>query len=163
MTRLPTIVTHTFHPQRGPFENLCTLPHDDAERILDEMRAVGRCLNPSYLARRHATERWLRDARTAKLGATPLDHPIYFFVGDFSAGGGRDPARPCALTLALAELPEHAITFTYGDSMSSHEAFTLAEIAAVVAERGMPQRSFVELQLWDRTPLAAYSRRRTIR
>jgi hypothetical protein len=151
--RLPDIVTHTFHPQRGPFHNLCALSIGDAERILDEMRAVGRCVKPDYLARRHATERWLRDARTAKLGATPLEHPIYFFVGDFD--DGRDPARPCAITLALGELPAHAITFTYGDSMASNEAFTLAEIAAIVADRGMP-RSFVELQLWDRAPLAAY-------
>jgi hypothetical protein len=153
VTHLPDIVTHTFHPQRGPFRNLCALSLDDAERIVDEMRAVGRCMKPDYLARRHATERWLRDARTAKLGATPLEHPIYFFVGDLD--DGRDPARPHALTLMLAALPPSAITFTYGDSMSSHEAFTLAEITAIVAERGMPE-SFVELQLWDRAPLAAY-------
>jgi hypothetical protein len=144
---LPEIVTHTFHPQRGPFRNLCTLPLADAEQILDEMRAVGRCMKPDYLARRHATERWLRDARTAKLGATPCEHPIYFFVGNFD--DGRDPARPCAITMALADLPVGAMTFTYGDSMASHEAFTLAEMTAVVAQRGMPT-SFVELQLWDR-------------
>ena len=154
--RLPDVVTHTFHPARGPFHNLCALPDDEASRYLEEMRAVGRCLHPHYLARRRATEVWLREARTRKLGTTASDFPVYFFVGDFA--DGRDPARPMALTLPLAELPRHAMTFTYADSMSSQEAFTLEEMVAVVAEQGVPPRDsgFIELQLWDRTPLLKY-------
>ena len=163
MSRLPEIVTHTFHPDRGPFRNLCALPDVQAERVLGEMRAVGRCLHPNYLTRRRATESWLRDVRAMKLGKTPLELPIYFFVGDFA--DGRDPARPRSVQLPLAELPPHAITFSYGDSMSSGEAFTLAEVAALVAERGLPQREsdFIELQLWDSSPLLKYIARLSLR
>jgi len=154
-SRLPELVTHTFHPRRGPFHNLCELPALEAGRWLDEMRAVGRCLRPGYLARRHATEERLRAERGAKLGPTPLRHPIYFFLGDFA--DGRDPARPCSIRLPLSALPARAITFTWGDSMSGGELLTLTELEARVEAEGLPPREwgFIELQLWDRAPLIA--------
>ena len=180
MHRLPEVVTHNYDPARGLFRNLCALPAAEAERILDEIRVGGtRRIKANYLRRRHAVEDWLISERRRKLGATRLDRPIYFFLGDFA--DGLDPSRPASLVLPLAALPPDVLTFTYPDSMASlplsrhdhHRAerkdhhgkvFTLAEIREVVARFGLPgdrwkteasmrYDRFVEVQVWDDRPL----------
>jgi len=180
MGSLPDVVTHNYDPAHGPFGNLCALASEEAARILDAVCASGtRRLKPDYLERRLATERWLYEEATRKLGALRLRHPVYFFLGDFD--DGLDPSRPSSLILPLAHFPAAAITFTWPDSMASlplatkeeHAAdrrpyhgqvFTLDEIKAVVAQFGAPDRrsmpeasqrfsAFIEMQLWDRAPL----------
>ena len=180
MRRMPEVVTHNYDPERGPFRNLCDLPEAEAERILDEIRAGGtRRIKTDYLRRRHAVEDWLRSERRRKLGATPLDRPIYFFLGDFA--DGLDRSRPASLVLPLAALPPEVLTFTYPDSMASlplsredrhsvhrkdhhGQVFTLAEIEEVVARFGLPGARwkteesmrydrFVEVQVWNDRPL----------
>lgn len=181
MSLLPNVITHNYDPARGPFRNICTLAADEAERILDEIRKTGRRrLKPNYLQRRFATEGWLYEERTRKLGKPRLAHPIYCFLGDFH---GIDESRPRSIRLPLAAFSQEAITFTYPDSMTSlplatlvehhndrkpyhGHVFTLDEIAAVVSEYGLPgteyDRSatrydtFIEVQIWDDRPLREY-------
>jgi hypothetical protein len=181
MARLPAIITHNYDPDRGPFRNICTLSGDEAERILDEIRATGkRNLRPSYLQRRLATEEWLRAERTRKLGPLPVAHPIYCFLGNFD---GVDSSRPLSIRIPLATFAREAITFTYPDSMASlplatrdehrgdrrpyhGQVFTLEEIEAVVAAFGMPGAgpgqsahrydTFIEVQIWDDKPQRDY-------
>jgi hypothetical protein len=181
VTRLPANITHNYDPDRGPFRNICTLSGDEAERILNEIRATGkRNLKPNYLQRRLATEEWLRAERTRKLGRPPLAHPIYCFLGDFD---GVDSSRPLSIRIPLASFTREAITFTYPDSMASlplatrdehrgdrrpyhGHVFTLEEIEEVVAAFGMPGAghgrpasrydTFIEAQIWDDRPLRDY-------
>lgn len=173
MTRLPMIVTHNYDVRYGPFRNVCDLSDDEAEKILREQREPhGRSLKPHYMARRRATEVWLRQESRVKLGRTPLERPIYFFVGDFS--DGKDPVRPNSIKLDLAELPPMIATFTYTDSMASYLGslkansrcsdapffglvFTRSEIEAIVSRYGMPQTGFIEMQLWDDLALRSVS------
>ncbi len=180
--RLPSVVTHNYDPDRGPFRNLCSLSDGDAQTVLAAIGAEGhRSIKPNYLARRRAAEAWLLSERTRKLGAPKLRHPIYFFLGDMSDGA--DPSRPRSYVVPLASLPADAITFTYPDSMASHligfrddlaherlphhgKLFTLAEIADLIAREGLPGKRwqvetgrrhdrFIEMQLWEPVPLAA--------
>ncbi len=160
MFRFPTVITHTYHPARGALRNVCALPDDEAERVLDAIRASGTArLRPTYLAKRRATEAWLIGERIRLLGPTPLARPLYFFLGDFA--DGLDPSRPCALVLPLAAFAPEILTFTLADSMEAIEdagpVLTLAEVTAHVAAHGLPDR-FIEVQVWDTAPLDSFSR-----
>lgn len=176
MDALPAIVTHIYHPARGPFRNLCEAGPASAEDILSGIAAEGRRrVKPNYLERRFETETWLRRRRTAKLGPPALRCPIYFFLGDFADGA--DPSRPASIRVPLSWFAPETVTFTYPDSMASlplghhpdhaaerqpyhGEVFTLTELEAVVATYGLPGQRwrsdqtrrfdrFIEMQLWD--------------
>jgi len=176
----PTVITHNYHPDRGPLRNICDLPDEAAERILDNIRAAGTArLRASYLRKRRVTEAWLIAERTRRLGPPRLPRPLYFFLGDFA--DGLDPSRPQSVVLPLAALAPEMLTFTYPDSMASfslarrdgHAAdrkphhgrvFILEEIRALVADEGLPDPRgdarfdrFIEVQVWDDTPLKPLS------
>ncbi|WP_141740278.1 hypothetical protein [Bosea sp. BIWAKO-01] len=180
---IPDVVTHNYDPARGPFMNICELPEIEAERILQEIRKSGlRSIKLDYLPRRRLTEDWLIRERRQKLGATKLERPIYFFLGDFA--DGKDASRSASIVMRLQDLPPETLTFTYPDSMASlpiatrddHRAhrkpyhghvFTLDEIRSVVAEFGLPDDRwktepalkygrFIEVQIWDDRPLKDY-------
>jgi hypothetical protein len=181
MATVPDVVTHNYDPKRGPFRNICKLSHAEAVALLAEIAASsGRSIKADYLSRRLETEDWLRSERNRKLGATRLERPIYFFLGDFA--DGRDPSRPESFVVPLAAFPPEVLTFTYPDSMASlaiarrdshiphrrayhGQVFTLREIKDVVATYEMPGERwkteaamqydrFIEMQLWDERPLA---------
>lgn len=177
--RLPEVVTHNYDPDRGRFQNLCTLPDAEAEAILGSIHASGRrTIKPNYLNRRRRTEAWLLSERSRKLGVPPLRHPIYFFLGDMADGA--DPSRPASIVFPLSKFTHDMVTFTYPDSMASlplgtdvehagerkpyhGQVFTLDELRDVVSAFGMPRRTrfafgegpdrFIEVQLWDDGPL----------
>jgi hypothetical protein len=180
MSSLPAVITHRYHPSRGIGGNVCDLPEAEAERILQSLRAMGRGLRPDYLRKRLRVEDWLISAKNEKLGPTPLLRPVYFFLGDFTAA--EDPSRPAALVMPLAAFPPDCLTFTYADSMTSHQlgiididhlaraeshhgrVFTRTEIAEVIATLGLPQDQwrinagawrdlFIEVQVWDDRPI----------
>lgn len=181
MALLPSVITHTYDPARGPFRNILTLAYDEAERILEDIRQMEhRKYKPNYLQRRIATEEWLYTERTRKLGKPQLRHPIYFFLGEFY---GTDMARPASIRIPLIEFSHQAITFTFPDSMTSlplatliehqqdcqpyhGQVFTLDEIESVVSKYGMPGSAidgaksrydtFIEVQIWDENPLRKY-------
>jgi len=170
MRSLPDLVTHNYHPARGIGGNICNLPRNEAERILDELRAMGRGLRPDYLQKRLRVEDWLIAEKNEKLGDTPLSRPIYFFLGDFA--DGKDRSRPAALVMPLTALSPGILTFTYADSMTSHQiglagtdypygnVFTRREIGDVAAkfdgwEKGPGEWRdvFIEVQVWDDRPI----------
>jgi hypothetical protein len=185
MNPIPQVITHNYHPELGPFRNICHLPPPEAESVLDKIRATGeRRIKADYLARRLTVEEWLTRESRKKLGSVRLERPIYFFLGNFA--DGLDPSRPESYALPLAEFSPDMLTFTYPDSMASlplatgaehardrkpyhGRVFTLREIEAVVAEFGMPgQRwrtdpsmhhdKFIEVQVWDDRPIKRFLR-----
>lgn len=162
---MPDVVTHRYDPVRGACLNLCTLPDEQASRVLDRLRRDSRPgLKLDYLQQRRATEKWLCAAATAVLGGSCDAPPAYFFLGDFSYGVDR--SRPAALVIRLASLPAGSMTFTLGDSMTVAreteprvyrlediaQLFTAREVLAQfeVCDRERIQERFVEMQLWDR-------------
>ena len=177
MAAFPAIVTHNYHPARGIGGNVCNLPTAEAERILDDIRTLGRGLRPDYLRKRLLVEDWLITAKNAKLGRTALQRPIYFFLGNFA--DGKDPSRPDSLVMPLAAFSPSSLTFTCSDSMTSYQigivgadrpayperrcgkVFTRTEIEEVVAALDLPNdqwepgawRDFIEVQVWDDRPI----------
>lgn len=175
---LPDVVTHTYHPVRGAFRNVCDLPFSDAEEILAAIRAEsGSYRKPDYLERRLRTESWLIAERTRKLGRTPLSRPIYFFLGDMADRWDR--SRPASIIVPLRAFDPGVLTFTYPDSMTScpqsrghvthachGQVYTLSEIEDVVRRFGFPDPklprylrgadAFIETQVWDDRPLAPF-------
>lgn len=178
--RLPAVVTHIYDPGRGPFRNRCDLADEEAASVLDEIGRSGRrTIKPNYLARRRATEAWLRKERARRFGPACPPNPVYSFLGDVADGA--DPSRPCSLVMPLSRFDPSIVTFTYPDSMASFllgfrrdlaeqrlphhgKLFTLPEIEALVASEGLPgdrwrhdpvrrHDRFIEMQLWDKRSL----------
>jgi hypothetical protein len=183
MNPIPQVITHNYHPERGPFRNICHLPPPEAESVLDEIRAAGhRRIKADYLERRLAAEEWLIRESRRRLGSVRLERPIYFFLGNFS--DGRNPSRPDSFVIPLTGFAPDKLTFTYPDSMASFplgtrdeharerkpyhgRVFTLQEIEDVVAEFGMPGNrwatepsmrhdKFLEVQVWDDRPIERF-------
>ena len=183
MSVIPDVITHNYDPVRGIGKNICDLPACQAEQILEEIRASRtRHIKVNYLKRRIAVEDWLTAERYKKLGATVLNRPIYFFLGNFA--DGEDPSRPASLIMPLDAFQPEALTFTYPDSMASlpiatHEhhlfhrkpyhgrVFTLPEIKDVVSQFGLPGAhwktdttmqydKFIEVQVWDNRPIKSF-------
>jgi hypothetical protein len=167
---IPDVVTHLYDPAIGVCPNICSLSDFEALRVLDQLRRKFRpTLKSDYLTRRRTTERWLSEAASVVLGRRLDLRPGYFFLGDFSHT--IDRSRPAVLTVPLSTLPPDAVTFTLGDSMSVVEqarrtVYSLDEVVALFADGdavagfGLSdgcgfQDRFVEVQLWDRSPLSA--------
>jgi hypothetical protein len=180
MIAIPDVATHNYDPKRGAFRNICDLPQAEAATILAEIAASGtRTIKADYLSRRLATEDWLQSEKNRKLGATRLERPVYFFLGDFA--DGRDASRLASFVFPLTAFSPEVLTFTYPDSMASFaiarrdvhlaqrkeyhgEVFTVREIAVVIAKHGMPGERwktepamqydrFIEMQVWDDRPI----------
>jgi hypothetical protein len=163
---MPVVVTHRYDPARGACLNVCSLPDLEASRILDSLRRESRpTLKANYLARRRCTEEWLAQAASKVRGRAIRQHPVYFFLGDFSYIV--DPSRPAALVIPLSSLAPEAMTFTLGDSMSVMEeqqrrVYKLQEMAVLfhqgeaaagfgLADKASFKTRFVEVQVWDRS------------
>lgn len=183
MNGLPEKVTHNFDPDGAFLANLCDLPINQAEKILEcRAKAGGRAVKANYLRRRLETEGWLIGERQRLLGQTQRERPIYFFLGDFA--DGRDPSRPSSPVMPLDAFAPDVLTFTFPDSMASlpiatleshrlerrpyhGKVFSLAEIAQVVGEFGLPGEHwqsdplrrydrFIEVQVWDDRPILEF-------
>ncbi len=183
MNALPDVITHNYHPEGVFLANLCDLPPDEAEGILQSYRDLGRrTIKADYLRRRLDTEAWLIAERQRLLGHTRRARPIYFFLGDFA--DGKDPSRPCSLVMPLRAFSQSVLTFTFPDSMASlpiatldshrperrpyhGKVFTLDGIMQVVEEFGLPGvhwqsdhlrrfDRFIEVQVWDERPIVEF-------
>lgn len=176
---MSSCVTHNYDPDGVFLGNICSLPLLEAEAVLQRIRQSGRRrIRSNYLAKRHRTEDWLTRRRQTLLGKTPLERPIYFFLGDFA--DGRDPSRPRSLVMPLSAFPSDTITFTYPDSMTSFssrsdenrmypygEVFAFDQIVSVIDELGLPGdrevqaplahfERYLEMQAWDDRPILAF-------
>src|SRR5512143_937490 len=183
----------THYHQRGtpPFRSLSTLPDDEALQLMtglcDDTPFGERFKDPlGYLHERQRTERWVRAEFSAKGGQPVEPYPIYMVLG-FSPWIERavpDTFDTGAIRVPLSVFAEGDVSFTYPDSMISHEfgnekpieyyqpayhgrIFMRSEILAIVAARGMPEEGweprlpdhlapYIEAQVWNREPLLVY-------
>jgi hypothetical protein len=168
----------------APFQSLSALPDKVALAIMAELaddspfgsRFKDRA---QYLRDRKATERWVRDEFTARGGRPKDAYPITMVLGSsrWLVEAAPDRARHSEFRIPLSELEESDVSFTYPDSMISHwfglakpsefyrpelhgRVFTLPEIQALVAERGVPEvdwstdlppflAPYIEAQVWN--------------
>lgn len=69
MVLIPDDITHNNDPVRGIAKNLCNLPVDRAERVLEDIRSSGkRKIRPNHLKRWLNIEEWLVAERRKKCG-----------------------------------------------------------------------------------------------
>lgn len=184
-------LTHYYRGGTPPFRSLSTLSDDEALPLMtalcDDTPFGARFKDPlNYLRARRLTEEWVRAAFTAK-GGQPLEpYPIYMVLGHSPWIERAVPIAfsTCRMRFPLSIFAEGDVSFTYPDSMISHEfgiempieyyrpeyhgqVFTRSEILAIVATHGMPEKGweprlpdhlapYIEAQVWNREPLLTY-------
>ena len=186
-------LTHYYMGDREPFHSLSALPDDDAIRIMvalsDDTPFGARFKQPhQYLAARKESEAWVRAEFIAKGGRPQASFPISCVLGSSRWLEQAAPERAihAAICIPLALFTADDVSFTYPDSMISRwfgrdkpaeyyqpelhgRVFTLPEILALVAEKGMPEEDwdsklpvtlapYIEAQVWNHALLAAFWR-----
>lgn len=185
-------LTHYYSTDKAPFQSLSALPDDEAIRIMeqlcDETPYGIRFKDPvRYLKNRKDTERWVREGFIAKGGKPKEIFPIPMVLGSskWLEEAAPDRALHGEIRIPLARFTEFDVSFTYPDSMISrwfgrdrpaeyYQAdlhgivFTLPEILAITAKRGMPEENwesnlpktlapYIEAQVWNHDLLSKYS------
>jgi hypothetical protein len=191
-------LTHIYRRGAEPFQSLSALSDEEALPIMKSLYLAesaywGRFEDPlAYLHARRQTENWLRQAFIAKGGKPQLPYPIYFMVGNPPwLERAADPATVASTTrieVPVSILAEGDISFTYPDSMVTlllehlkdpeiyqpdyhGKLFTLSEMRAIVAVKGMPDEGwetrapdhlahYIEAQVWNRKPLLKFMHHR---
>lgn len=182
-------LTHYYQKGTPPFRSLSALPDDEAialmEALYDETVLFMRFKDPAgYLRARRQTEQWVREEFIAKGGRPEASYPVYMVLGSSPwIVRHADPATHGEIRIPLSALTEQDVSFTYPDSMISQwfardkpalyyqpdyhgKIFTMPEILAIVAAKGMPEDKwatnlpddlapYIEAQVWNRTKLVA--------
>ncbi len=177
-------LTHFYHyyeKRRGPFRNLSDLPLDDAQGVLDAIKAHSKVMAaqrfPGYLERRQELEQTARRIFTSKGGKPVRTVPHYMVVGacDWLQSWYEEGAYVC---LPCAAFRPEVVSFSYGDLFPTfsdrvtdgreyrRQVYTLAEISALIDKYGLPQHwnqdgahgpeRYIEVQVWDDAPLRGY-------
>lgn len=176
---LPDTLYHYYERTRGPFRNLSDLPEAEAKAVLDRLRrqrdGFASQRSADYLHIRRTLEDRVR-ARFIALGGQPKrERPHYMTLGAcvwvqswYTFG--------CALAIPLTAFAPEQVSFTYGDLFPAmrygdgkpyrQQVYTLADLPALIDRYGLPQNwnsdgkngpdRYIEAQIWDDAPLAAY-------
>ncbi len=189
-------LTHIYRRGSEPFQSLSALCDAEALQIMKGLYVEGsayweRFKDPQeYLQARRQTESWLRQAFIAKGGKPQQPYPIYFVVGNppwlERVADAATIASTARIEVPVSIFDEGDISFTYPDSMVTMlmenlqnpeiyqpdyhgKLFTLQEIRAIVAWKGMPDEGwetkvpdhlahYIEAQVWNRKPLLEHMR-----
>jgi hypothetical protein len=184
-------LTHYYHTDQEPFRSLSALPDEAALQIMqslvDDSPYGERFKHPrQYLADRRAAEKWVREGFILKGGKPQAQYPIAMVLGSsqWLCKFAPQPEKHGEIRLPLSLFSKYEVSFTYPDSMISHWLgrdqppefylpdlhgiiFTLDEILAIVAERGMPEgrwqthlpehlAPYIEAQVWNHTKLREF-------
>jgi hypothetical protein len=185
---------HIFKKGDRPFRSLSALPDAEAVSIMQGLYVKGsvfweRFQDPlGYLSARRRVEQLLFDGFCAKSGRPQQRYPIYLVLGRPRwMARAADPvsiATTDEIQVPLDVLEECDVSFTYPDSMVSAlmvaeknplyyepeyhgKVFALKEIAAIVAEKGLPGEGwetrmpshfahYIEAQVWNAAALEDY-------
>jgi len=176
---VPDTLCHYYELSRGPFRNLSDLPLDEAEAVLAALRrqhdGFASQRSADYLTIRRELESRVRERFIAK-GGRPLrecPHSLTLGACDWVKSWY---AFGCELRIPLAQFSAEQVSFTYGDLFPAmrygdgkpyrRQVYTLAELPGLIAAYGLPQvwnadgrhgpDRYIEAQIWDDAPLAAY-------
>jgi len=119
-TPSPDYITH--YNRGEPFRTVSDVASDRLLEVLgqlDESNSWGlkRFSDPEYLPRRLQVEEKIRQDLIKKGGEPELLHPIYFFLGNNASF--EKHKNNVAYKINLRDIPEQAVSFTYGDSLFS--------------------------------------------
>jgi hypothetical protein len=119
MSSLPGFLTHYFEADKGPFRNICDLPDQEIEAVIEAEKHAGTAFNrfalgPHFFKIRRAADDLLIEKYTEKFGVKPRIRPYFAVLGAFDRTTTmyRD-ARSIAISISLLS-PEH-LTFMYPD------------------------------------------------
>jgi len=157
------------------------LPLEQAEQILEEIRRNGNRFasqrSSDYLKTRLALEDKIRKLFEEKGGQPELGRPHYMILGtcpwlkEWYVDGQE-------LQIKLTAIPEHCVSFTYGDSFPAMNysdgkpyrgrVYTVSELGEVIKRYGLPQEwnpdgkggpeRYIEAQVWSDILLKEYLR-----
>lgn len=121
---VPDFVTHYYRAGRAPFLNLSELDGASLDDVVEQLSAEhergesSRVFGRRYMELRRLTEQRLRELFIRAGGAPGRRAPHYFVLGSsrWYEGLAADMKR---VTLALADLPEEATSFTIPDSFTA--------------------------------------------
>jgi hypothetical protein len=176
---MPDFLTHYYENSAGPFSNLSMLQLEHAKQVLEEIRRNGNRFasqrSVDYMNKRRALEDKTRMLFEATGGKPKLARPHYLILGSCSwlktwYVDGQE------LQIKLVSIPEHCVSFTYGDSFPAMnyndgkpyrgQVYTLSELGKIIKQYGLPQvwnpdgrggpERYIEAQLWDDSPLREY-------
>lgn len=175
------ILYHYYERDQGPLRNLSDLAPEEAQRVLNGIRAHGETFATrrpeGYLARRRELEQYVRGLFIAKGGRPARAAPHYFVVErcPWLETWYRDAAW---IKLSTEALDEATVSFTYGDMFPTfsprvrdgreyrNAVYTLKEILPVIERYGLPQdwnaggesgpERYVEAQVWCDLPPALF-------
>jgi hypothetical protein len=176
---VPDFLSHYYEAANGPFRSLTRLPLGEDERLLDEIRRAGSVFAgqraPDYLAIRRELEARVRALFVARGGQPVLRQPHYMILGasPWVKQWYRDGRE---LRVPLSAFDSAIVSFTYGDTFPAMRyqdgkatrgrVYCMHELPDLVAAFGLPQRvnpegllgpdRYIEAQVWDDGPLAAY-------
>lgn len=166
----PNFIVH--YNRSEAFCSMSEVPQRNLQEVLsqlDESKVWGlnRFADAEYLPRRLAVEEKIRHEFIQKGGKPELSYPIYFFLGNNKRF--EEHKRNIGYKIELKDVPEHAVSFTYGDSMFSmcenyrqklgdqyqsrlcSQVYRLEELDSLFLElEKIPNRLHVECQLWIR-------------
>ncbi|CAN7254791.1 hypothetical protein LJR016_001014 [Devosia sp. LjRoot16] len=174
---VPSILSHYYARERGPFRSLSDLPHAEAESVLEAIRQRGDGFasqrRPDYLVIRRELEALVRQRFIDKGGRPVRSTPRYMILGQ--CDWVRDwYLEGCSLAVPLARFDPRIVSFTYGDSFPAMrhndgkphrgQVFTLGELPWLVEQFGLPQQRaettgpdrYIEAQVWDDEPLGEW-------
>ena len=172
---------HYFESSIGPFKNLSALSIENAQKIMDKIKAENKTFAThrydGYLERRKELEQIAREIFIKKGGKPIRDVPHYLVVescdwlktwylnGDF-------------IKIPIQEFDLSTVSFTYGDMFPTFgrasidgkeyrkQVYVYSEIVDLIKKYGLPQiwnkdgrfgpERYIEVQLWSDVPIMKY-------
>jgi hypothetical protein len=164
-TRFLMILTHYYHQDDPPFQNLSLLTHEEALSVISSLRnRVGAVYNrfkdpKKYLSQRRETEQWVRQEFIKKGGKPISAYPHYFTLDRAAWIETGYEGQSKQIHFPVSTFQPEQVSFTYPDSMISYwlqsqvkevfycseyhgRVFTLSEIYKVVDKFGIPHEEW---------------------
>jgi hypothetical protein len=155
------MLTHYYHKNDNPFQNLSSLADEKALSVISNLRdragaVYRRFRNPEqYLMQRREAENWVRREFIKKSGQPASVYPHYFVIERARWIEAGYNGESLALQFPVSAFQPEQISFTYPDSMISYwlksqtdqvfyrseyhgQVFVLNEISKVIDAFGVP-------------------------
>lgn len=175
------IPNYIVHYNRGePFRSISEVSQKNLSGVLSTLNesnawGLNRFSDPEYLPKRLQVEQKIRSEFINRGGKPELQYPIYFFLG--SNARFEEHKSNIGYKINLGDLPPHALSFTYGDSMfsmckdyrhkmgdeyKSHfctQIYRFDELQALFsATETQAQKLHIECQLWIKPTAEMFTR-----
>ena len=173
---------HYFDKRSGPFRSLTALPAEEAEKVLNQLKAErpdSLCAqrDETYIEKRRSCEALLRREFAAKGGIMDIPSP-YYMVVEHSPWLSTWFEQGDFLRIPIEAFDTRKISFTYGDSMPTfsprvndgkeyrRKVYTYDEILEIIEKYGLPQdwnddgshgpERYIEAHVWCDDPVRQY-------